>query len=154
MSTAHSQRRAITRSENMRRIRSRDTSPERRLRRLLHKAGLRYRICSAKLPGKPDIVFTRWRIAVFVHGCFWHQHESCPRATLPNTRRDYWLPKLRHNKVRDARVVSELGAQGWCVLTLWECQINRNPNEAAQRVMALLRGSSSPQRRRKSVLQS
>ena len=110
------------RSENMARIRSKDTKPEMRIRRLLHKEGYRYRCHVPGLAGKPDLVFTRRRKALFVHGCFWHQHSGCPRATRPKTNQPYWLEKLARNVERDARHVRILENGGWSVLVVWECQ--------------------------------
>jgi DNA mismatch endonuclease (patch repair protein) len=85
--------------------------------------GYRYRLHAKTLPGTPDIVFPGRVKAIFVHGCFWHQHPSCRGAYIPNSRIEYWLPKLQRNKERDAENLSELGALGWKVLTIWECQL-------------------------------
>lgn len=134
----------VSRSENMRRIKNTDTSPELVLRRLLHRSGLRYRVCDSTLPGTPDIVFPRYRTTVFVHGCFWHQHERCARATLPKTRRDYWLPKLMRNKVRDRIVARALLRSGWRVLVIWECEIKRSPTEAKESVTSFLTARAGP----------
>ncbi|MES2120493.1 MAG: DNA mismatch endonuclease Vsr [Pseudomonadota bacterium] len=110
------------RSENMRRIRSGDTTPEIHVRRMLHRLGYRYRCHRKDLPGRPDIVFSRRRKVIFVHGCFWHQHRGCLRATQPKSREDYWLPKLRRNIERDELAALQLREQGWDVLTVWECE--------------------------------
>lgn len=111
-----------TRSRMMRSVRQRDTLPEVRLRRALHKLGFRYRLGRRDLPGSPDIVFPRFKAVVFVHGCFWHGHD-CRFATVPKTRTDFWIAKFEANRRRDARVVRELEAAGWRVLTLWECAL-------------------------------
>ena len=109
------------RSAQMALIRSRDTKPETRVRKALHAAGLRYRLHDRRLPGSPDLVFASRRVVVFVHGCFWHQHPGCAACRMPKTRHDFWRAKLEGNVARDARQVAELEAQGWRVLTIWEC---------------------------------
>jgi DNA mismatch endonuclease (patch repair protein) len=98
------------RSAQMRLIRARDTKPEMRVRRALHAAGLRYRLQGRNLPGRPDIVFARLRIAIFVHGCFWHQHPdpACKLSRMPKSRRDFWEPKLMGNRSRDEQVKAKL----------------------------------------------
>lgn len=106
----------------MARVRSKDTGPELTLRRALHAAGLRYRLHAPELPGKPDIVFRRAKLAIFVHGCFWHRHSHCRRARMPATRQDYWEPKFKRNVERDRQHVKNLEASGWTVVTLWECE--------------------------------
>ncbi|MFB8277222.1 very short patch repair endonuclease [Nocardia colli] len=110
------------RSRTMRAVRSRDTAPEMAVRRFLHAAGLRYRLHDRRLPGKPDLVFPRRRIVLFVHGCFWHQHPGCPRSARPASNTEYWTSKLDGNIARDLRRHHELEAEGWRVLTIWECQ--------------------------------
>lgn len=112
----------LTRSETMARVRSKDTTPEMRLRRALHSRGLRYRLHAHELPGKPDIVFRRQKVAIFVHGCFWHSHPGCSRARIPSSRQEYWIPKLDRNKARDSRVQAELRDMGWTVIVVWECR--------------------------------
>jgi DNA mismatch endonuclease, patch repair protein len=112
----------LRRSENMRRIRSKDTSPEMAIRRLVHSLGFRYRLHVGHLPGKPDLVFPGLKKIIDVRGCFWHQHRGCLDAHVPRSRTDYWLPKLRRNKQRDKRNQRKLRAQGWDVLILWECE--------------------------------
>ncbi len=105
-------------------IRARDTKPELRVRQALHAAGLRSRLHAKDLPGKPDLVFRSRRLAVFVHGCFWHQHPdpACKLARMPKTRLDFWRPKFERNHERDIRTRAALEAQGWSVLEIWECQ--------------------------------
>lgn len=120
---------AAQRSENMRRIRSRGTEPERRVRQIAHSLGLRFRLHRKGLPGTPDLVFVRHKKIILVHGCFWHQHKDCRYARLPRTRQDYWLPKLARNIQRDAENRAALEAQGWQVLEIWECQ-TRDPDQA------------------------
>ncbi len=115
----------LTRSETMARIRSRDTQPELAVRRAMHAAGLRYRLHSKHLPGRPDLAFPARRTALFVHGCFWHRHRGCPHATTPATRRDYWLPKLARNVERDRCNEERLRAMDWTVIVAWECELRR-----------------------------
>ena len=108
----------------MRRIRSKDTSPEMILRRLVYSMGYRYRLHVPKLPGKPDLVFPRLKKIIEVRGCFWHQHPGCIDCHIPKSRIEYWVPKLERNERRDAENVAKLNALGWKVLTVWECQID------------------------------
>lgn len=116
--------------------RPRDTGPETRLRKALWKLGERgYRVAPKGVPGRPDIAYSQGQIAVFVNGCFWHQH-GCERARsgLPKSHEDYWATKFALNRERDERKVRDLESIGWHVLTLWECEIDRNPNEGAAKV--------------------
>ena len=107
----------------MSRIRGKNTQPELRVRKYLYAAGIRYHLHDSRLPGKPDLVFTRKRICLFVHGCFWH---GCPKCSdgrrKPKSNRAYWLPKIRRNKQRDRQHISCLRAAGWGVLVIWECE--------------------------------
>lgn len=106
----------------MRAIQSRDTKPEIALRSVLHKDGLRFRLGSADLPGRPDLVFRSRKVAIFMNGCFWHAHAGCPRFSLPKTRQSYWQAKLNSNVARDAKVHAALRSLGWRVVVLWECE--------------------------------
>jgi DNA mismatch endonuclease, patch repair protein len=112
---------AERRSANMRQIRSKDTKPEVLLRRLLHAQGYRFRLHRKDLPGKPDLVFPSRKKAIFVHGCFWHQHPGCREGRVPGSRRDYWEPKLVGNQQRDMAAQTALAALGWKYLVVWEC---------------------------------
>ncbi|WP_082744955.1 very short patch repair endonuclease [Burkholderia savannae] len=112
----------LTRSETMSRIRSFDTAPEMRVRKILWCLGYRYRLHDKRLPGKPDIVFWGRRKVIFVHGCFWHQHVGCADSKLPKSNIEYWHPKLRRNVERDASSVAALESAGWEVLIVWDCQ--------------------------------
>jgi DNA mismatch endonuclease (patch repair protein) len=114
------------RSEIMSRVRSKDTRPEMIVRRMLHKAGYRYRLHVADLPGKPDLVFVGRKKVIFIHGCFWHMHESCAMARIPKSRVEFWTTKLSANRDRDARNAAELRQAGWEVLTIWECELGRS----------------------------
>lgn len=110
------------RSDRMRLIRGKDTKPEILVRRVLSSMGYRYRLHSTKLPGRPDIVFSKRRQVIFVHGCFWHKHKKCRLARLPKSRLEYWVPKLELNRNRDARNEHMLRDEGWRVLIVWECE--------------------------------
>ena len=113
-----------TRSRMMAGIRARDTKPEVFLRTSLHRMGFRYRLGGAGLPGKPDLVFRKRRIALFVHGCFWHRHadRSCRLARMPKSRVDFWLNKLEANRLRDTKHEQLLRKLGWRVIIIWECE--------------------------------
>src|SRR5258706_2326512 len=110
------------RSENMRRIRSAGTKPELVVRSLLHKLGYRFRLHCVDLPGRPDIVFPSRHRAIFVHGCFWHQHRGCIDGRIPKSNSEYWREKLLRNKTRDAINRQRLGRMGWQTLVIWECK--------------------------------
>jgi DNA mismatch endonuclease (patch repair protein) len=119
-------------------VRSRNTKPEMIVRRLIHGMGYRYRLHDRTLPGTPDIVFRSHRKAVFVHGCFWHRHRCASGNRTPKSRTDFWVPKLDANKLRDAKHRRALAAQGWRVLTIWECQVS-NEEGLRQRLRHFLR---------------
>lgn len=110
------------RRKTMSAVKSKNTTPELVVRRLLHKAGYRFRLHRKDLPGQPDIVLPKYRTVIFVHGCFWHQHTECRAAARPVTRTDYWDAKLDRNKIRDAVNLSALQALGWTVIIVWECE--------------------------------
>src|SRR5688572_30505979 len=107
------------RSRIMASVRTRDTGPEMAVRKILHGLGLRYRLHARELPGQPDIVFRPRKLAIFVHGCFWHGH-GCAKGKAPKSRLDYWVPKLAANAARDAANVRDLEQAGWRVLTVWQ----------------------------------
>ncbi|WP_345270558.1 very short patch repair endonuclease [Nibrella viscosa] len=111
------------RSYNMSRIRSKDTNPEIVVRKFLFSMGFRYRLHDSKLPGKPDIILPKYKTAIFVHGCFWHNHEGCKRANLPKSNLDYWIPKIERNKKRDVENQAKLAALGWHIIVIYECQL-------------------------------
>lgn len=115
------------RSERMGRVRSKDTKPEMKVRRLVHGMGYRYRLHRRDLPGCPDLVFPRLRKAIFVHGCFWHRHPDpeCKLARLPKSRLDFWWPKLEGNRRRDEANQAALLALGWRFLVIWECETKK-----------------------------
>jgi DNA mismatch endonuclease, patch repair protein len=111
----------------MARIRAHNTKPELIVRRLLHSLGYRYRLHGHSLPGRPDLVFTSRRKLIFIHGCFWHQHDdpSCRISRKPTSNTGYWQTKLERNAARDLKNEEALTGQGWSVMTVWECQLKR-----------------------------
>ena len=118
-----------TRSKNMSAIRSRNTKPELTVRKGLHSLGYRYQSRSAdKLPCKPDIVLPKYQAVIFVHGCYWHRHEACPKATSPKQNAAFWTEKFRQNIARDKKNQRTMETLGWKVLTVWECDINSRRN--------------------------
>lgn len=130
----------MSRGENMRRIRSKDTAPEMTVRRLVHGLGYRYRLHRKDLPGNPDLVFSSRKKVIFVHGCFWHQHEdlSCKITNTPKTNLEYWLPKLERTKQRDELNQQKLKETGWDVLVIWECEIETSLDKVAKRINKFL----------------
>jgi DNA mismatch endonuclease (patch repair protein) len=128
---------ADQRSRLMSRVRSKDTRPELLVRRLVYNMGFRYRLHRADLPGHPDLVFSKKRRIVFVHGCFWHRHKGCKLASSPKTRTEFWENKFSSNLARDERVHSELLALGWKMLVVWECE-TRHPLELAEKLLEFL----------------
>lgn len=127
---------ALSVSDRMKRVRQRDTKPEVEVRRLLHQAGLRFRLCPKTLPGSPDLANRRAKWAVFVHGCFWHGHRACALATLPKTNTAFWREKLTANRTRDRRKAEQLKALGFEVLVVWQCQLS-NPTLRGRLVTTL-----------------
>ncbi|ADG08964.1 very short patch repair endonuclease [Caulobacter segnis] len=129
------------RSWLMSRVRSENTTPELRVRSIAHSMGLRFRLHRSDLPGKPDLVFPRHKVAIFVHGCFWHRHEGCRKASMPKSRQEFWGAKFEANIERDRRVTSQLRALGWNVETIWECETRdlKTISERLSRVFGLLK---------------
>ena len=125
------------RSANMSRVRGKDTGPEILVRKLLHRLGYRFRLHRKDLPGKPDIVLPRHRLAMFIHGCFWHRHEGCRRATSPQTRSEFWQAKFRATVARDAKQKTALEAAGWRVAIIWGCE-TRDMRQLQERVSSEL----------------
>ncbi len=111
------------RSRIMATVHGQNTKPERVVRCTLHKLGYRFRIHRKDLPGKPDIVLPKHHTAIFVHGCFWHQHPGCRKATYPQSNADFWRNKLDGNVSRDARSQTLLSEKGWKVIVIWECEV-------------------------------
>lgn len=125
------------RSRIMSLVKGKNTRPEMLVRRLVHGAGFRYRLHDAKLPGKPDLVFSSKRKVIFVHGCFWHRHEGCALARIPKSNRVFWLTKLDGNKARDELNLRQLHQAGWETLVVWECEL-RELDTLERRLRAFL----------------
>lgn len=127
------------RSALMSRIRGKDTKPEMAVRRLVHGLGYRYRLHAKELPGRPDLVFRPRRKVIFVHGCFWHRHEGCPKNRIPKSpeTRDFWRDKLNGNAHRDQLNETTLRRTGWGVLVIWECE-TKDLEQLTERVRAFL----------------
>lgn len=133
----------LQRSALMARIRSGNTQPEIAVRKLLHALGYRFRLHRRDLPGKPDIVLPRHRLAIFVHGCFWHQHPGCRLASKPKTRQEYWEPKLAGNVSRDRIAQDAVTSLGWRVAVVWECD-TRDPQALLNRILSVFRQLEGP----------
>lgn len=133
-----------TRSRMMASVRSKNTAPELAVRRLAHRLGYRFRLHRRGLPGTPDMVFPKYRVAVQVHGCFWHGHEGCRHAARPRSNAEFWNEKIDRNRARDARDAAALGAAGWTVLTVWGCEV-KNEAELAKRLSAAMPRSGRDQ---------
>jgi DNA mismatch endonuclease (patch repair protein) len=125
------------RSALMKKVRQKNTSPEIAVRKLLHRLGYRFRLHRRNLPGQPDIVLPGRKKAIFVHGCFWHQHPNCARATIPKTRTDFWKKKFEKNEERDRRKIVDLRRLDWRVLVVWECE-TRNEREIERTLSSFL----------------
>ena len=129
------------RSINMSKIRSKDSKPEITVRKMLFKEGFRFRIHDKKLPGKPDIVLKKYKTVIFVHGCFWHQHENCKRANMPKSNIEYWAPKIERNVQRDKEHAETLKEKGWQVIVVWECELkNKNNEKLKKQLLEVLTG--------------
>jgi len=122
-----------SRSEIMRAVRRENTGPELAVRKAAHRLGLRFRLYRKDLPGTPDLIFPKHRTCLFVHGCFWHRHPGCVKASTPKSRRDYWLPKFERNVERDRDNEEALRRLGWRVVTIWECE-TRDPEGLEDRL--------------------
>jgi len=120
-------------------IRSRDTRPELIVRRYLHHLGFRFRLAPPHLPGKPDLILSRYRVAVFVHGCFWHAHAGCRFATVPATRTDFWIEKLTANRARDGMKEAQLRNAGWRVAVVWECALKSDCDATLKQLVSFIR---------------
>ncbi len=133
MADVHSK---AVRSYNMSRIKGKNTKPEMLVRKFLHAHGFRYRLHVKDLPGKPDIVLPKHNKVIFVHGCFWHGHEWCQYAALPQTKTDWWKDKINGNIVNDEKVIKALRDKGWKIITIWTCQLkNKNTMETFEMLL-------------------
>ena len=117
------------RSYNMSQVKGKNTKPELLVRKYLFAKGLRYKLHDKKLPGKPDIVLPKYQTVVFIHGCFWHGHENCQRATVPKTRTEFWLNKIEGNKKRDKQNIELLEKSGWKVFVVFGCELKKSIQE-------------------------
>ena len=126
-----------SRSRQMALVKSKNTRPEMAVRRMAYAMGYRYRLHVRGLPGSPDLVFSKRRAVILVHGCFWHHHEGCSLARIPKSRQEFWVPKLNANRQRDERTMMELEERGWRVLVIWECEL-RNIEGTRERLLAFL----------------
>jgi len=118
-----------TRSYNMSQIRAKNTKPEMTVRKYLFGQGFRYRLHEKKLPGKPDIVLPKYNVVIFVHGCFWHGHDGCKYFVMPKTRTEWWLNKINRNKKLDSENLKKLKAEGWKVISIFECDLKNGKTE-------------------------
>jgi len=125
------------RNRNMSKIKSTNTAPEMAVRSMVHRLGYRFRLHVKDLPGKPDIVLSKHRKVIFVHGCFWHGHKGCKRASRPSTNTDFWNTKIDSNIARDRRVRKELNKLGWKSLVVWQCQLKK-PDVLKRRIVRFL----------------
>ncbi len=121
----------------MSQIKGKNTKPEMLVRKFLFSNGIRYRLHDKKLPGKPDLVFPKYKKVVFIHGCFWHGHEDCKYFVIPKTRTEWWLNKINGNKTKDAESAIALKKLKWKPITVWECELR--PDKRDQKLKSLLR---------------
>lgn len=121
------------RSWLMSRVPSKNTSAELRVRRAAHARGLRFRLHRVDLPGRPDMVFPKYRVVVFVHGCFWHRHAGCAKSSVPDSNSEFWAAKFARNVERDLRAMADLRALGWRPEVIWECE-TKSPELLSQRL--------------------
>ncbi|MCP4749643.1 MAG: DNA mismatch endonuclease Vsr [Proteobacteria bacterium] len=138
------------RSWLMSRIRSKDTKPETIVRSMLHQSGFRFSLRTKDLPGRPDIKLTKYKTVIFVHGCFWHRHPGCRRATTPKTNKSFWQNKFEGNVRRDRRNQRDLRKLGWKVIVVWECRVLKDPESVLNRIVRELakRNADLPNRSR------
>ncbi len=116
------------RSRNMSAIKSKNTKPEIKVRKILHSMGYRFRLHSKDLPGSPDIVLPKYKTVIFVHGCFWHRHENCKYASTPKTRKEFWNKKFTENKKRDSEIQEKIKILDWRSVVIWECETKNIKN--------------------------
>ena len=121
-------------AHHLSKVRARDTKPEWILRGGLHRLGFRYQLHRKDLPGKPDLVFPKYRSVIFVHGCFWHRHMKCMDASIPSANQEFWIDKFSSTIRRDSRVLRELHTLGWKTMVIWECQLEKDTVATINRV--------------------
>lgn len=122
-------------------IRGRDTKPELVVRQYLHSAGFRFRLFGKDLPGRPDVVLPRWKVVIFVHGCFWHGHQGCALFRVPKTRTEFWTDKIGRNAQRDEAVIQKLLDQQWRVAVVWECALRADALGTLNALVKFIQGS-------------
>ncbi len=127
----------------MGRIHSNHTKPELIIRSLLHRAGFRFRLNYSKLPGSPDIVLPKYKTVIFIHGCFWHRHPNCSKATTPKTNIIYWQTKFYKNVSRDIEIRKKIQKLGWNIIVVWECKIMNDPISVLNNIIKELEGGSN-----------
>lgn len=126
----------------MSRIKGKNTKPEMLVRKFLHANGFRYRLHVKNLPGKPDIVLPKYQTVIFVHGCFWHGHESCKKAPIPKTNTEWWIEKILRNKAKDIQAAEQLKKVGWRIITLWQCELKDDwRNELVKQLKVIIDNS-------------
>lgn len=125
------------RSINMSKVKSKNTKPEKIVRSLLHSLGYRFRLHRKTLPGTPDIVLPKYKAVIFVNGCFWHGHDGCKRATIPDTNKEFWERKISANKARDQKNIFDLEKLGYRCLVIWQCEL-KDKNLLIQRLLNFL----------------
>lgn len=129
---------AAKRSQMMAGIKSKNTRPELKVRKFLHSKGFRFRLHSTKLPGSPDLVLPKFKVAIFVHGCFWHRHRNCRYSTNPSSNCEQWNAKFEINVARDARNLTALTDLGWTVIVVWECKLRGDTQERLEQLVSQL----------------
>lgn len=122
----------------MSRIKGRDTKPELVIRSMLHRLGFRFKLSDRSLPGRPDIVLPKYKVVIFINGCFWHRHSGCKHATTPKSRAEFWNDKFEQNQERDKKNLTALKKSGWMPITVWECEIKTDATAAVSRIIDVL----------------
>lgn len=131
------------RSWNMSRIKGKDTKIEVMVRKYLFSKGFRFRKNDKRYPGKPDVVLPKYKTVIFVNGCFWHQHPGCKQATMPKTRTEFWQKKLQRNVDNDKKNIQKLEQDGWNVIVIWECELEKHFEEKMNEVIEIIKGQIS-----------
>lgn len=134
---------AKTRSRLMSGIRSKNTKPELTLRRFLHSRGFRFRLHASSLPGRPDLVLAKYKLCIFVNGCFWHRHPGCKYATMPKSNSDFWQKKFSSNVRRDTHAILQLQTQGWRVFIIWECGLRDADTTSLEKLTELIKSNTN-----------